>query len=565
MRKPTDIAYGLDDMPSPAVLLSAALQQAAIIVVFAYPAVLLARAVGAGPAQVAGMLSLAFLACGASAFMQSAGRYGIGAGYLGPGTGSAAFLPPALLAAQAGGLPLAAGMTVVAGAAMVLFSRTLHRARAFFPPEIAGAVVLIIGMSVTLAGVRTLLAAAGGAPPPPEALEVAGLTLAIAVSLSVWGRGLLRGACVLIALLAGTAAAAALGQMPEGGLADLGAVPVFGLPAVGHLGLAFDLALLPVFLVAALANSLKTVGLVTTLQKLNDADWVRPEPRSIAGGVAGDGAATMLAGLLATAPPNLSATNVTIQAASGVTSRAVGYATATLCVLLACFPQFAMLLAQVPAPVIAAVLLQAGGLMLVNGMQLATSRMLDARKSFVVGFAVVTALALEAIPEVSALVPDTLRPYVSGTALGTVVAILLNAVMRIGVRREMTIALPPREVPHRALADFVAAAGAAWGARRDVLTRVEEQILWCVDSIVGFGLAQGPVTVTIGFDEFRIDVRIAYPGEPIALSQAAPTAEEMTTDAGAAKLAGHMILKRSTRASVRARDGMAELRLVFDH
>jgi NCS2 family nucleobase:cation symporter-2 len=564
MRKPPDLTYGLDELPAPPVLISAALQQTAIIVVFVYPAIVLAQAAGASPTQAASMLSLAFLACGASALVQSAGRFGIGAGYLAPATGSAAFLAPSLIAMQMGGLALAAGMTIAGGAAMLLFARALQRARAFFPPEIAGAVVLIIGIAVTLAGVRTLLVAPGQQPPSGAALGVAAVTLAIAVGLSVWGGGALRGACVLVALLAGTAMGASLGLLPLDG-ADLAAVPLVGLPDAGHFGWRFDLALLPLFLVAALANSLKTVGLVTTLQKLNDADWVRPEPRSIAGGVAGDGAVTVLAGLLCTAAPNVSATNVTIQAASGVTSRSIGYATAAFCVVLACFPRLSALLAQVPGPVIAAVLLHAGGLMLVNGMQLATSRMLDARKSFVVGFALVTTLAVEAIPDLAVWVPPEFRPYMSGTTLGTVVAIGLNAILRIGIRREMQIVLPARDVPHRELADFVERAGAAWGARRDVLTRVEEQIVWCVDSIAGFGLAQGDVRVRIGFDELRIDATIAYRGPPLELAQVAPTAEEMLTEAGAAKLAGHMILKRATRASLRSRDGETELRLIFDH
>ncbi|WP_270937312.1 uracil-xanthine permease family protein [Falsiroseomonas oryzae] len=566
MRKPVDVTFGLNDTPTPAVLVSGALQQTAMIVVFVYPAILLAREVQASPTQTAAMLSLAFLVCGASALIQSAGRWGIGAGYLAPGTGSATFLAPSLLAVQSGGLPLAAGMTLVGGFAMALFARTLHRARAFFPPEIAGAVVIIIGMAVTLTGVRALLRTPDGAPPEPMALGVAALTLAIAVSLSVWGRGVLRGACVLIAMLAGTAAAAWAGLLPRDAGPDLAAVPVLGLPDLGHVGYAFDPVLLPAFLIAALANSLKTVGLVTTLQKLNDADWVRPDPRSIAGGVAGDGVATMLAGLAATAAPNVSATNVTIQAATGVTSRSIGYATAALCVLLACFPRLSALLAQVPAPVIAAILLHAGGLMLVNGMELATSRMLDSRKSFVVGFAVVTTLAVEAIPELGSWVSPALQPFMSATALGTIVAVALNAVLRIGVRREVSMSVPARDVPHDALSDFVMRAGAAWGARRDVLTRAAEQITWCVDTIAGFGLTEGEVTVRIGFDEFRIDVRISYAGPPIALSATAPTADEMLADEGApARLAGHMIRRRANKATVRHRGGVTQLDIVLDH
>ena len=84
-------------------------------------------------------------------------------------------------------------------------------------------------------------------------------------------------------------------------------------------------------------------------------------------------------------------------------------------------------------PVIAGVLIHAGALMLMNGMALATSRMLDARRSLAVGLAVVAALAAEAMPQIAGWVPAGLQSLVSATALGTLVAIGLNALLRLGV------------------------------------------------------------------------------------------------------------------------------------
>ena len=54
-------------------------------------------------------------------------------------------------------------------------------------------------------------------------------------------------------------------------------------------------------------------------------------------------------------------------------------------------------------------LLQTGGLMLVNGMQVATSRMLDTRKSSR-SASPGPAIGVEAVPGVGRLVPDGLRP-----------------------------------------------------------------------------------------------------------------------------------------------------------
>lgn len=567
MRKPSNITYGLDERPPPAVLLSAALQQTAIVLVFGFPAIVVAREAGATPAEAAGFLGLTYMVCGLSALIQAfGGRFGLGSGYLVPGSGAASLLPPSILAAQAGGLPLVAGMTAFAGLAGVLLARVLHRLRALLPPEIAGAVVLIIGVVIALTGVRSLMQTPDGAPPEAAAFAVTAVTMAVAGGLSVWGKGLLRFICVAIGMAAGSLAAWLLGLLRVRPDFDPAALPLMGLPPLAPGGWAFDLALLPAFAVGGLAIALKNVGLVTTLQRINDADWVRPEPRSIAGGVTGDGVAGMLAGLVGAHGTTLSPTNVMVQQATGVTSRAVALGTAALCALLACFPRVAALLSQVPAPVIAGVLIHAGGLMLVNGMQLATSRMLDARRSLAVGLAVVAALAVEATPQVTAWVPAGMRPLFSAIAFGTLVAVGLNALLRIGVRKRVSLTVPGDAIEEQQVADFASRAGASWGARADVVARATEVVSWCLDAIIQAGLARGDVTVTLAFDEFRLDLVISYRGAPIELASAPPSAKELLEEEGAgARLAGHMIRRRSDRASVSHREGLTELRLVVDH
>ncbi len=566
MRKPADLAYGLDDRPPLRVLLSAAVQQTAIIIVFVYPAILLARGVGAAPIEAASILSLTFVVCGLGTLIQAYGRWGVGSGFLAPASPAGPFIAPSLLAAQSGGLPMVAGMTIAAGIATVVFSRLLKRLRALLPPEIAGTVSILIGMAIALTGVRLVLDTPGGEAPSSATFLVAAVTLAVAGGLSVWGKGMLRWTCVLIALVVGSLLALALGETEARAEVDLGSLPLVGLPGLGHIGYAFDPALLPAFLVAALAGAVRDIGLVTTLQKLHDADWVRPDQAGIAKGVAGDGATILLAGVLGAPASNMSTTNITVEAATGISSRVIALGTAGTCFLLACFPRAAALLAQVPAPVIAAVLLQAGGQMMVNGMQVATSRMLDARKTLTIGLAAVTALAVEVTPAMRDWVGPAWRPLLSAIALGTLVAIGLNALLRIGVRKKVSLTVPGHAIEEREVADFASRAGASWGARPDVVARTTELVSWCLDAIIQAGLARGDITVTLAFDEFRLDVAIDYAGPPIELAAAPPSPEELLEDDGAAaRLAGHMIRRRASRANVRHRDGMTELRIVVDH
>jgi len=561
VRRPPNIRFGLNDRPPALVIAATAVQQTTVVILFLYVPLLVVREAQATTAQAAALIGMTFLACGLGTMIQALRR--VGSGFLAPISPATPYLAPSILAVHLGGLPLMAGMTLVAGLATILLARLLHRVRALMPPEIAGAVVLIVGLAIAITGVHTLLRAPANSTPEAADIIIGLVTLALSVGLSVWGRGVLRWACVLIAMLAGTALAAALGRIETAG--DLAALPMVGLPQFGQIGLAFDAALLPAFLVAALACALKTVGLVTGLQKLNDADWTRPESASIAGGVAGDGIATALAGLLGAPGVNMSATNTALQAATGVTSRIIALATGACCIILACFPRVAAVVSQLPAPVIAATLLQAGALMMASGMQLATARLLDNRRAMAVGLAVAAALSVEVVPQLASWVPPGLRPIMTAGALGTLVAIVLNALLRIGIRRQMAITRRPAAMTPETVSDFLERAGGAWGLRADLVRRTAHILGWCLDAIQVADLTRGQVTLTVGYDEARIDVRLTYTGLPVTLADRPPTADELLhDDAAPGRLAGHMIRRLTDAVTVRERNGMVELRMVLD-
>ena len=102
---------------------------------------------------------------------------------------------------------------------------------------------------------------------------------------------------------------------------------------------------------------MSTTAVVTTYQKITDADWVRPEPKSIKGGIFGDGIANTAAGLLGTYGMTVSTANVGLVAATGVASRRIGFVIAGILALLAFQPTLVGVLTIMPPPVMAAALL----------------------------------------------------------------------------------------------------------------------------------------------------------------------------------------------------------------
>jgi NCS2 family nucleobase:cation symporter-2 len=179
---------------------------------------LIFRTAGAPVDLIGNMLAICMLVLGIGTILQSKPIGPIGTGYMCPATFTATYLAPSLLAARAGALPLVFGMTVFAGLLESAIAPLLNRLRAIFPPGISGLVILMIGLSAGIAGLRSVLSATA-TPVMPEEWWVGAATLAAMVALNVWGVGILRMLCTLIGLAIGYLAAIYSGVIDASALA----------------------------------------------------------------------------------------------------------------------------------------------------------------------------------------------------------------------------------------------------------------------------------------------------------------------------------------------------------
>ena len=68
--------------------------------------------------------------------------------------------------------------------------------------------------------------------------------------------------------------------------------------------------------------------------------------------------------------------------------------------------------------------------------------------------------------------PLVLQPiFGNALVLGTVCAVLLNLITRIGVRQRVSIKLAPGSINREAVEQFLSENGARWAARRDIINR----------------------------------------------------------------------------------------------
>ena len=567
MKKPASLVYGAEEKPPIPIIIVSAIQHVAVIAIFMVYPLIVARQAGAQPAEIAAILRIGALALAVAAVLQALPRGPVGSRFLAPSIFTGVYLGPSLLAVKLGGLPLVWGMTIFSGFVEIGLSRVWSRLRAFIPPETAGMVVFLVGVIIGLAALRVLLNQSSGNMVAGRDAWVAGASIATMIGLNIWNKGRLRLFCILIGMVVGYVLSGFTGQITGANLRAVINQPILALPSFSHISWAFDWSMVIPFAVSGLAAAMSTTAVVTTYQRLTDADWVRPDAHSIAGGILGDGIAAVVAGLLGTYGLTVSTANVGVVAATGVASNLIAFVIAAVLALAAFQPALIGILTIMPPPVMAAALLFTAVFIMISGVQIISTRVLDPRRTLVIGAGMMAFFMVSVVPSAFAGVPRWAQPLViSPLVIATLVALSLNLVFRLGIRRTVSLTIDPKAVVLQDVVNFIERAAGVWGARRDVVTRVEYAVQQAVEAIVEFCHVKGPITLEVSYDEFDIDAKLTYEGLPMELPQWAPSQEDMLeSEDGPRRLAGFLVRRQADRVQNSATQGAMVLNLQFKH
>jgi NCS2 family nucleobase:cation symporter-2 len=215
-----------------------------------------------------------------------------------------------------------------------------------------------------------------------------------------------------------------------------------------------------------------------------------------------------------------------------------------------------------------ALLIFTASFMIVAGIQLISSRMLDTRKTFVVGISLLFGLSVNVLPQAYAQVPAQLTPlFSSPLSVTLVVAIGLNILFRIGIAVRRSFAFVPGvDSPDKVVA-FMESCGAAWGARQDVIYRGGTLLNEFFEGVANAGLAEGSVTVEVSFDEFNLDMDLWYEGTLMEFSAARPPTpdELLSDDTAVARLSAFLISRSADGVTSALHDGRCHVRFHLEH
>lgn len=520
-------------------------------------------------------VSLAMLAIAIMTILQVQ-RFGwIGSGFVAPPVVSAIYFAPAIHAAERGGIAAVCGMTILAGLFEALFAWILPRARKIFSPVVSGLIVMAVAAELGLIGIRAFLGLSASDQNisivhinvSTPVLLTAFLTLAVMVSFGVWGRGLARLLCGLVGLSVGVVIAIPMGLFAAHRLAAIETTPMFSLPDPRILSYAIEPDLIIPFLIAALASGLRTIGVITTAERINDAGWTRPDLDNVRAGVMADGIGCAIGGLLAAPGLSTAPSLVGLEKVTGATSRIIAYAIAAWFVLLACFPKIGALLLTLPLPVIGAALVFNASSMFVGGVQIVTSRPVTMRTTFIIGISFLFALSREVYPDFYLSLPMWTHQFTGSIlTIGVVCGVVLNTLFLIGERRVQSVVV--KAAGHDAsvqLDEVLAKQAKEWQIKPTDLERVEHSIDELLRLIESGGHADGPIEANLAYDDFDLIVSFAYQGSlPYVASEQKLPAGMVEEQIFAVGLSGFLSAVVPDRLDSACDNGQCKITLYFE-
>ncbi len=517
--RPDDLIYAVDECPPWQRLILLGIQNVLLISIYLVFIVIIFKAAGEQEQVIVSAVSMGMIAVAITTMLQAIWKGPIGSGYLAPPVFSAIYLGPSLLAAKTGGLPAVFAMTIFAGAIEVLLSRFLHRLRGVFPPAVSGFIVLIVGIELGIVGIEQVLDIEMIHDPMfAQHIFVALVTLAIIMGLSVWFRGLMRLLCSMIGILIGFIISIPLGLVSLKSAGVFSHSPFFTFPDLGYIAYHFDPSLVPSFLTAGVAAALRTIGVITTCQKINDSDWKRPDIKSIKGGMLADGIGCMIGGLLGTPGLNAAPSIVGVSKASGATSRYIAFPAGCFLIALAFFPKIASFFLLLPMSVVGAALLANAAFMISGGIQIMVSRNIDTRMTYVIGISLLLGLSRKVFPDYFKQLPEGIQ-LVTGTvlSLSIISAVILNLIFRIGIKRTEILVFDESGISLERLTTFLSSKGKSWGLTEELIERSISTTTQVIHHLQDANLILGAVKIVVSYDQVDLVINIDYKGTLLSL------------------------------------------------
>lgn len=316
---------------------------------------------------------------------------------------------------------VAAGIVYVIVAAIIKFAGTKWLDKAL-PPVLIGSVVIVIGLS--LAGTAANWAGLIGDKTDYKTLAVAAITLLVGILGSMYFKGFLGIIPILIAMVVGYVSAFAFGIVSQDAIneivgAKLITAPKFTFPE-------FNISAMIMMAPIAFVTLAEHIGHVYVTNNVCGRDFTK-EP-GLHRSILGDGLATLFAGLVGGPPNTTYGENIGVMAITKVYSVWVVGGAAIIAILLSFVGPLAMLIKNIPFPVMGGISILLFGIIASSGFRIFVEDKIDfsKKKNLIIASVVIVIGISGASIKFPVGGADV---AIEGVALATIVGIILNLIL----------------------------------------------------------------------------------------------------------------------------------------
>ena len=345
------------------------------------------------------------------------------------------FVSPALSVGSALGLPGIIGATILGAFFEIILSYFIKPLMKLFPPIVTGTVVCLIGL--TLIPVSMDWAAGGSGAADYGSLinvSIAMSVMIITLLLNRYGKGILSTASILIGMLIGYIICIPLGKIDFSPIAQASFISV---PQIFQYGVTINLEALIAFLPAYFVTTIETVG---CLKAVGEVSNVEMDDKKIGSGVLADGVGSIIGGVVGSFPNTSFSQNVGLIPLTKVASKHVAIMAGLLLILLGLFPKLAAVINSIPSPVLGGAGIVMFGTVAASGIKTLSSVEINDRNLLIIATSIGLGLGVTFRPDFLAQLPGGLQMiFSSGISTGTIVALILNIVLRESKKEKIDI------------------------------------------------------------------------------------------------------------------------------
>ncbi|MFP4976463.1 nucleobase:cation symporter-2 family protein [Paenibacillus sp. CN-4] len=384
-------------------------------------------ALGLNATQMAYLIAADLFTCGLATLLQVMGTKYFGSGL--PVVLGCTFtaVGPLIAIASASNLATAYGAIILSGLFVCLAAPLYGRLLRFFPTIVTGSVVTIIGLSLIPVAMNNVAGGQGSADfGQPRNLLLALITLLVILAVNRLAKGFLKAVSVLVGLVAGTAAAYAMGIVSFASVGEASWVSVarpfyFGMPE-------FSLTAVLTMIIVNIVSMVESSGVYFAVGRATDQ---KVEPKQVVNGLRSEGLAIMLGGIFNAFPYTAFSQNVGLISLTKVKTRNVIIAAGVIMVGLGLLPKLAALTTVVPNAVLGGAMIVMFGSVAASGMSILSE--VDLRKDgnlLIAACSIAVGLGSATLPQIFDQLPEFARMLLqNGIVSGSLTAIVLNLVL----------------------------------------------------------------------------------------------------------------------------------------